>query len=620
VSRPYADKVRVDHLRRIAYIYVRQSTLQQVRQNQESTLRQYDLQRRALEMGWSKELIQVIDDDQGQSGADAQRAGFQWLVGEVGLGRVGAVFSLGASRLARNNSAWHRLLELCALTHTLIIDEQAVYDPRELNDRMLLGLQGLFGEAELYFLRDRLLKGRDQKAARGELRIMLPTGLVYDDQGQIVLDPDERVREAVAFFFRQFERLQSLMGVIRYFHDHGLRFPTRRGGGDPEGELAWVPLSRQRGQKMLHNPAYAGVYAYGRTRRRREQRLDGSWVRREVHLPPEEWTVLIRDAFPGYISWEQYEINQAILAANAPRREDRGGPGPLRRGAALLVGLVRCGLCGQRMRVRYGGHGFSYACTYARAKFGAPSCQTVPSGPAVDAAVTQALLAALTPAQVRISLAVLEELEQQAALVERQWELQLEQARYEAERTRRQYNLAEPEHRLVVRTLESAWEERLRALARLEQEYEQHQQQTPFHLDAAQQAAIEALSQDLPRVWAAETTTTEERKQIVRLLLKEVTLTREEKQVIVTLHWQTDAVTLLSVPLRRSRTRRKQTSPEVITWVREMAAHHTDAEIAKALNAREYRSARGHSFTAERVADLRRRYAIGKVPKPTGSS
>jgi DNA invertase Pin-like site-specific DNA recombinase len=620
MSRPHADKVRVDHLRRKAYIYVRQSTLQQVRQNRESTLRQYDLQRRALELGWPKELIQVIDEDQGQSGADAQRSGFQWLAAEIGLGRVGGILSLGASRLARNNSAWHRLLELCGLTHTLIIDEQAVYDPRDFNDRMLLGLQGLFGEAELYFLRDRLLRGRDQKAARGELRITLPTGLVYDAQGQIMLDPDEQVREAVAFFFRQFERLQSLMGVIRYFHDHGLRFPTRRGGGDPEGELAWVPLSRQRGQKILHNPAYAGAYAYGRTCSRREQRLDGSWVQRQVRLPPEEWTVLIRDAFPGYISWEQYQANLAVLAANAPRRKERGGPGPLRSGAALLVGLVHCGLCGQRMRVRYGSHGFSYACNYAQAKFGAPPCQTVSSGSAVDAAVAQALLAALTPAQVDISLAVLEELEQQAALVERQWTLRLEQARYEAERARRQYNLVEPEHRLVARTLESAWEEKLRALASSEQEYEQYRQQPPLRLDTAQRAAVEALSRDLPRVWAAETTTTEERKQIVRLLLKEVILTRQERQVEVTLHWQTDATTSLSVPSRKSRKRRTQTSPEVIALVQEMAAQHTDADIAEILNARGYRSARGHSFTAARVADLRRRYAIGKVRKSTGSS
>ena len=620
MSRPHADKVRVDHLRRKAYIYVRQSTLQQVRQNRESTLRQYDLQRRASELGWSNDLIQVIDDDQGQSGADAQRAGFQWLVAEVGMGRVGGVFSLGASRLARNNSAWHRLLELCVLSHTLIIDEQAVYDPRDFNDRMLLGLQGLFGEAELHLIRDRLLKGRDQKAARGELRITLPTGLVYDEQERVVLDPDERVREAVAFFFRQFERLQSLMGVVRYFHDHGLRMPTRQGGGNPAGVLTWVSLSRQRGQKMLHNPAYAGAYAYGRSRRRREQLPDGSWVQREVRLPLEEWAVLIRDAFPGYVSWEQYEANQAILAANAPRREGSSGPGPLRSGAALLTGLVRCGVCGQRMRVWYGSHGFSYACTYARDKFGAPSCQTVPNGSAIDGAVVQALLAALTPAQVCISLAVLEELEQQAALVERQWALQLEQVRYEAERARRQYDLVEPENRLVARTLESAWEEKLRVLARLEQEYEQHRQQTPLHLDAGQRAAIEALSQDLPRVWAAESTTTEERKQIVRLLLKEVTLTREEKQVAVTLHWQTDAVTSASIPLRKNKRRQKQTSPEVIALVGEMAAHHTDAQTAGVLNGKGYRTGRGHPFTAERVADLRRRYAIGKVPEPTGSS
>jgi DNA invertase Pin-like site-specific DNA recombinase/uncharacterized protein YndB with AHSA1/START domain len=619
MSHLYADKVRVDHLRRKAYIYIRQSTLQQVRRNQESTLRQYDLQRRAMELGWPQDLIEVVDDDQGQSGTDAQRAGFQRLVAEVGLGQAGGVFSLDASRLARNNSAWHRVLELCALTHTLIIDEQTIYDPREFNDRMILGLQGLFGEAELHFLHHRLLKGRDKKAARGDLRIALPTGLVYDAQGQVVMDPDERVREAIAFFFHQFERLQSLMAVVRYFHDQGLHFPTRRGGGDPNEELVWVPLSRQRGQKVLHNPAYAGAYAYGRTRRRREQRLDGSWIRREVRLPVTEWQVFIRNAFPGYISWEQYEANQAILAANAPQRGGRDGPGPLRSGRALLVGLVRCGVCGQRMRVRYGSHGFSYACTYARAKFGGPRCQTVPRGAVVDEAVVQALWAALTPAQMRISLAVLEELEQQAARVDRQWALRLEQARYEAERAQRQYHLVEPEHRLVARTLETAWEEKLRVLAHLEWEYEHRRQHPPLRVNAAQRAAIQALSQDLPRVWAAETTTPEERKQIVRLLLKEVTLTRHEVEVEVTLHWQTDTATSLCVPLSSRRERRHQTSPEVIALVRELALSHTDAETAELLNAREHRTARGHSFTAQRVADLRRQYAIGKVRQPANS-
>jgi len=619
MSRPHADEIRIDHLSKRAYIYVRQSTLQQVRRNRESTLRQYDLQQRALELGWSGELIEVIDDDLGQSGTDAQRSGFQHLVAEVGMGRVGGVFSLGASRLARNNAAWHRLLELCAMTHTLIIDEQAIYNPRDFNDRLLLGLQGLFGEAELHILRDRLLKGRERKAARGELRITLPTGYVYDDQRNIVQDPDEQVREAIVFFFRQYEQLQSLMGVVRYFNEHGLRFPTRRGKGDREGEVVWVPLCRQRGQKILHNPTYAGAYAYGRTRSRRERQPDGGWVKHEVRLSPQEWSVLIRDHFPGYISWEQYEANQITLAANAPCRTDRRGPGPVRSGAALLVGVVRCGLCGKRMRVRYGSHGFSYVCTYARDKYGASSCQRIPNGSAVDDAIAQALLAALTPAQVRISLAVLEELEQQAAQIEQQWKLRLEQARYQAERARRQYNLVEPEHRLVARTLEAAWDEKLRALTHLEQEYERHRQRSSLRLESSQRAAIEALSEDLPRVWAADTTRNEERKQIVRLLLEKVTLKREEREVLVTLHWQTEAMTSLSVPLWRKRKRCRQTSPQVIGLMREMAVNHTDAETAEALNAKGHPSARGFSFTAERVAYLRRRYGIGEEHKRANS-
>jgi DNA invertase Pin-like site-specific DNA recombinase len=379
MSMEAQQKVSASHLKRSAYLYVRQSTMRQVLENTESTQRQYALRQRAVALGWPHERIIVIDTDLGQSGASAaDREGFQKLVAEVGMGRAGIVLGLEVSRLARNSTDWHRLLEICALSNTLILDEDGVYDPAHFNDRLLLGLKGTMSEAELHVLRARLHGGLLSKARRGELRCRLPIGFVYDEGGRVLLDPDKEVQESVRLFFQTFERTGAVHATIKYFREQGLLFPTRLTAGGKKGELLWGPLSLNRAAHALHNPWYAGAYVFGRGRWRKQP--DGR-VRHE-RLPQEEWHVLIRDAHPGYISWLEYErIEQRLLAAAKTIGFERAA-GPPREGPALLQGRVVCGLCGSRMHVHYntrrsGELVTNYVCAGRTRLFGDPLCQSV---------------------------------------------------------------------------------------------------------------------------------------------------------------------------------------------------------------------------------------------------
>ena len=350
MSTETATKVSATHLARTAYLYVRQSTLRQVMENTESTQRQYALRQRAVALGWPAEAIDTIDSDQGHSGASAaDREGFQHLVAEVGLGRAGIVLGLEVSRLARNSADWHRLLEICALSDTLICDEDGLYNPSDFNDRLLLGLKGTMSEAELHFIRARLRGGQISKARRGELPLLLPIGLVYDPVGKVVLDPDAGVQQAVRHLFSTFSRTGSARATVQAFRDEGLSFPARVRTGVHKGELTWMPLRHWRVLRTLHNPRYAGAFAYGRLRVRKN--AAGKLSTEKV--PRENWTALIHDAHPGYITWEQFELNQEALAANAAAHAREGDRGPAREGPALLQGLAICGRCGRRMTVGY---------------------------------------------------------------------------------------------------------------------------------------------------------------------------------------------------------------------------------------------------------------------------
>jgi DNA invertase Pin-like site-specific DNA recombinase len=440
-------KLRNTHLTRPALVYVRQSTLMQVRANTASTARQYQLATRARDLGWAEHLIVVIDQDQGRSGAStAGRDGFEYLIAEVGLGRVGAVLCLEASRLARSSSDWYRLIEICALTDTLVIDEDGVYDPGQYNDRLLLGFRGTMSEAELHWLHCRLIGGKLEKAQHGTLRWRLPVGLVYDATGQIVFDPDEEIQAAVCQVFEGFATTKSALAVVKHFADHRLPIPDRLWQRAYKGEVVWRPLRHARVLSMLHNPFYAGAYVYGRTTTRRRP-LPGEAPRIKGYsrqVKRAEWPIILRDHHPGYISWDQFRRNLAQLDENrtfdaAQRR------GAIREGGALLQGLVVCGVCGRRMTVRYMPDGRCpiYVCAQLHKDFAGKTCQVM-RGDGIDAAMAQLLLAAIEPAQLTIALEAIEHLEAQARAIDHQWHLRLERARYEAEQAKRRYQAVEP--------------------------------------------------------------------------------------------------------------------------------------------------------------------------------
>lgn len=606
-------KIRPDHLDRQALIYVRQSTMIQVRENTGSTTRQYDLVPRALELGWPKERIHVVDQDQGHSGASAAgRDGFQLLVAEVGLKHAGAVLCLEASRLARSCSDWYHLLEICALTDTLVIDEEGVYDPGQYNDRLLLGFKGTMSEAELHWLRQRLLGGKLAKAEIGQLRFRLPVGLVYDQVGNVAIDPDEEVRHAVQLVFDLFAHHHSALGVVTHFAHHQLRFPTRLWGGGRSGELIWGRLSSGRALSVLHNPFYAGAYVYGRTVTRTKL-LPGEALRikgRTRQVKRDEWPIILLEAHPAYISWEQFRANQQQLDDNRTWRvEDRRGA--VREGVALLQGIVLCGLCGRRMSVRYlqDGRIPNYECNQAHTQLAAKCCQSV-RGDSIDEAVARSFLQAIEPAHLEVSLATLEQIEAQALKFERQWELRLERCRYEADLARRRFIAVEPENRLVARSLEREWNNKLAEIERQEREYAVLPKYATRFASIKDRGRIMALAQDIPAVWSAATTTNAERKTLLRYLIKDVTLSRRETTIDIGIRWQTEAVTKLVVDRPRKSWEVCRTPANVVSLVRELAVDHTDKQIAIELNRRGLKSGKGGSFTTDKVNWVRYANAI----------
>lgn len=620
-----ASKIRPEHLARPALIYIRQSTLFQVRENTASTARQYDLVQRARDLGWPPAQITVIDQDQGHSGASSvDRDGFQFLIAEVGLGRVGAVLSLEVSRLARSCSDWYRLLEICALTETLVVDEEGIYDPGSYNDRLLLGFKGTMSEAELHWLRSRLLGGKLEKAQQGELRFRPPVGLVFDPAGQVVLDPDEEVQQAVRLVFTVFEQTGSALAVVKQFTGQHLRFPTRRWGKRHGDELVWGDLTHSRVLEVLHNPAYTGAYVYGRTQTRTRLR-PGEAPRVKGRTRPvarDAWPIVLHDAHPGYLTWDQFLRNQQQLDDNRTfRPDDRRGA--VRAGAALLQGIALCGRCGRRMGVRYVADGTtpSYDCNAVHVRRAGPTCQSI-RGDGVDAAVARVLLEAMQPAQLAISLATLEQVEAQARHIERQWHLRLERARYEADLARRRFLAVDPDNRLVARTLERDWNDKLAAIATLEREYSALPRLTTRLVSPEERHRIVALAQDVPAVWHAATTTHAERKQLLRCLVKDVTLTKRAAAVALAIRWQTDACTTLEISRPQRSWEKRRTNPAAVVRVRDLAPDWTDREIAAQLTAEGYTAGLDGPFTAAKVQWLRWKYRLprSRPDRPVGSS
>ena len=614
------SKLTSSHLRRQAFVYLRQSSQAQLERNVESTARQYALVTRAVELGFAREQVVVIDEDLGISGSGlSERSGFARLTAEVALGHAGLVLGLEVSRLARNNADWYRLLDLCGVTDTVIGDGDGIYHPGSFNDRLLLGLKGTMSEAELHVLRARLQGGIRNKAERGELRKALPVGLVWGEaDGEILLDPDEAIRGAIQTIFDRFAELGSARQVWLWMRREGVRFPMRRFA---HGENQWTVPTYHQIHSVLESPVYAGAYAFGKTRRERYVDEHGHTRQRMRRLPQAEWGVLIWEHHPGYIDKATFENNRERIAANTRPRAHQAG-GAVREGSALLQGIAVCGRCGRKLRVHYQGRrghqSPAYHCPSSVLVEGRGSWCVRVGGGQIDQAVGGALLAALTPAGVKAALTAAEALEHNHDAALSQWRLQVEQARYQAERAERRYRQVEPEHRLVARGLERDWEKALGALAQAEAELTLREQQRPKTLTAQEREQLLALGADLGRVWAAASTTDRDRKQLLRCLIEEVVLdvAREKRQATVTIRWQGGAITELAVTLPKPQPAIR-TDEDTIELLGRLATHYDDGTIAGILNRQGRRSATGERFTTIIVGGLRRYRNIPAYTPPT---
>lgn len=614
---PVSGKILSRHRDRWAVVYVRQSTLQQVARHQESTRLQYGLVDRALSLGWSPAQVRVIDDDLGKSAASAEgRPGFQRLVAAVSLEQVGIVLGLEMSRLARSCRDWHQLLEVCALFGTLIGDLDGVYDPRNYNDRLLLGLKGTMSEAELHVLKQRMLAGKRAKAERGELGMALPMGYVRRLSGEITKDPDEQAQAVIQLVFDQFERLGTLNGVLQYLVRHQIQLPHRVASGPHQGELEWRRPNRVTLSNLLHHPIYAGAYVYGRRPSDPRRQQPGRPGTGRTVAKPEECQVLLQDRLPAYISWEQFTRHLKQLEENNVQ-----ALGPIRSGASLLSGLLVCGRCGLRMAAQYShnGKGLRYVCSRAAVDYGEPLCQSL-SGLPLDQKVGEWVLKALEPAALEVSLQVAQDIEAERQQLHRHWAQRLERAHYQVERAARQYQAVEPENRLVARTLEKQWEIALAEEATLKAEYAEFLARQPATLSAQECAQIRQLASDIPALWHAASTTAEDRQAIVRQLVERVVVTvqGESERVEVQIHWRGGTGTRFDLIRPVAKLEQLSYYPQLVA--RSLALHeegNTSAAIAAQLNAEGWRPAkRRATFTAAMVSSLLSRQGL-KSARPS---
>ena len=609
-------KITEQHRSKPAYIYVRQSSPGQVRHHQESTERQYALREKAAELGWNPAAIRTLDRDLGVSGAQMTgRDDFKTLVADVSMGQVGAVFALEVSRLARSNLDWHRLLELCALTQTLVIDEDGCYDPADFNDGLLLGLKGTMAQAELHLLRARLFGGKLNKAKKGELRFPLPVGFCYDNEGRIIADPDAEVRDAVGVVFRLFRETGSAFQVVQRFHKLGLHFPKRSYGGAWNGRLVWGRLSHGRVLSMLRNPSYAGMYVFGRYQYRREISREGEVRKRMQAVAMPAWRVRLEEHHEGYITLEEFFKNTERLEKNRTNGEHTVLSGPAREGLALLQGLLLCGHCGRSLTVRYTGNGGiypTYLCNWLRREgLATKDCMSFRCD-LLDAAIAEEVLKALQPAELELALAALRELEGRDLALMYQWQMRLERAEYEAALAERRYQEVDPSNRLVANTLERRWNDALVHLDEVKKQAAEFQGQEARVATPEQKAKVLALARDLPRLWHAPSTQARDRKRMLRLLIKDITVEKplQQKQLLVHIRWQGGACTNLSVQLPPNMADRLRYPAAIVERVRELARDLPDAQIAERLNQEALVSANGQPFTASMVGWIRYAYQI----------
>jgi len=604
-------KIKSLHLERHAYVYIRQSTSAQVHEHVESKQRQYALAERAVSLGWAGEAVQIVDEDQGKSGSSTRgRDGFARLANDVAHGKVGAVFALEVSRLARSSQDWQRLLSLCAVAHVVVIDEQTVYDPSHRDDKLLLDLKGAMSEQELHWLTLRMAGGRLNQARRGESYVTPPTGYVWGGKG-LELDPDESVRRAVALIFERFSVESSARAILRWARKTHFLMPKR---DRATSEVVWRPLENLRLLNLLHNPAYAGVYVFGR-HPVKTVLVDGEIRKVRARLvEPSEWPVRIDNAHPSYISWETYMTTQEKLRQNVSRagRATRGAP---RQGSALLAGIAICGRCGRRMSAHYDARGpWSYTCYGASSK-GEQKCWMV-AGPPIDRAVEQLFLATMVPSELDLSLAVEGEVKQQADSLEKAWRARIEQARYEARRAERRYKAVDPDNRVVTRTLESEWEQRLRDLEVVEQQYAEARREARVELTSQDRDRIRQLARDLPAVWRASTTIVADKKAMLRLVIEAIAvhpIDVPKRSTRIRVQWNSGAISELMIA-RPGRGEYRTHTSQAVERIRELAAAGLrDDEIARQLNAERVRTGADLEWKEDLVRGARRKRAIERV-------
>lgn len=613
----HSDKIESVHLERLAVVYIRQSTVQQVIEHQESTRLQYGLVDRAISLGWTSERVLTIDEDLGKSGRSAEgRSGFQRLVSEVGMNHVGLILGVEMSRLARCSKDWHQLLEICALFGTLIADLDGIYDPSQYNDRLLLGLKGTMSEAELHILKQRMLEGKHLKAERGELGFSVPIGYVRRPSGTVQFDSDEQVQQVVKLIFRKFEELGTLNGVLCYLAKHQIQVGVRVLSGMNKGDLEWRRPNRATLQNLLKNPSYAGAYAYGRRQIDPRKKNPNRPHCGRVVQPPHQWHVLIRDHHPAYISWEQYQHNLAQLKSNQARADEQGAP---REGQSLLSGLLVCGRCGCRMMLQYHANRHRYSCSRQAIDYGAERCQSL-SGECLDSYITEQVLHALQPAALEVSLAVVEHIEQERSELNLLWRQRLERAKFEAERAGRHYRLIEPENRLVARHLAQEWEQKLSEHQQLQEEYDRFCVQQSKRIDEHQRQAIGQLAHQIPLLWHAQTTTPAQRKEVVRQVIQSITVTvvGESEQVVLRIAWSGGMQTQTQITRPVAQWRQLSYYPQLCHTLKQLAQEglSIDEIIERLHQAGFHPPKRRSTFNRNMVRVLMRRLGLGTAHAP----
>jgi DNA invertase Pin-like site-specific DNA recombinase len=537
------------------------------------------------------------------------------------MGQVGAIFSLEASRLARSNKDWHRLLEVCAITGTLVIDEDGCYDPSEFNDSLVLGLKGTFAQAELHIIRARLHGGKLNKARKGELKFSLPVGYVFEGD-EIALDPDQEVQGAVRTIFELFEREGTAYAVVKRFDELGLRFPRRAYGGAWDGKLIWGRLTHSRVIGMLANPSYAGAYVFGRYQSCKHVSPTGEISTQLRRMPQDEWRVTLPDHHPGYISWQQFLANRERLEANRTNGEVLAGPA--REGLCLLQGLLLCGTCGRRFGVRYTGNGGIYPiyqCIWKHREALSPhACMVVPFKP-LDDAIAERVVAAVTPLTIELALKALTSLEERDEAVGAQWRRRIERARYDADLAERRYEAVDPHNRLIASTLEQRWNDAAQRVLELETEFANFERQTLRTITAEQKRQILRLAKDFPRLWTAPTTEARDRKRMLRLLIKDITVAKgpEPKLLQLQIRWQGGATEVVELRLPPNRPDALRYPATIVDKVRDLAREHDDKEIAALFNRNDLTSSTGRPFTAAMISWIRFKHRISGPSRPPGT-